>query len=183
MCMGVLHLHSRGVIHRDIKCMNMMLKSGRTDSEYELKLGDMSESRVLDHQNYIKTTKIIGTPLSMSPEVVRNEGYDYRSDIWSMGVALYTMARLKPPFIDDNIRGLFNNIIYKQQKPIIQYSSSLTDFIFAMLQKKKEDRPLIVDTINFFHTKGTVSKSLGQSDEAISKALDQFIKENLTQQD
>jgi hypothetical protein len=41
-----------------------------------LKLGDMGESRVLDQQSYIKTTKVIGTPLSMSPEVVKNEGYD-----------------------------------------------------------------------------------------------------------
>ena len=49
MCLGVLHLHSRGVIHRDIKCMNMMLKSGACDTDYILKLGDMSESRVLDH--------------------------------------------------------------------------------------------------------------------------------------
>ena len=55
----------------------------------------------------------------MSPEVVRNEAYDQRSDIWSMGVALYTLAKLKPPFMDNSIRGLFNCIIYKQQQPII----------------------------------------------------------------
>lgn len=44
--MGVLHLHSRGVIHRDIKCMNLML-TGK-DDDATIKLGDMSESRVLD---------------------------------------------------------------------------------------------------------------------------------------
>ena len=72
LCMGILHLHSKGVIHRDIKCMNiLMANDGKT-----LKLGDMSESRVLDHQSYIKTNKIIGTPLYLSPEVVKNEGYD-----------------------------------------------------------------------------------------------------------
>lgn len=72
MCTGVLHLHSRGVIHRDIKCMNLLLM----DKYKTVKLGDMSESRVLDNQSYIKTNKIIGTPLSLSPEVVKNEGYD-----------------------------------------------------------------------------------------------------------
>lgn len=72
MCLGVLHLHSHDIIHRDIKCMNLLL----TENSQVLKLGDMSESRVLDHQSYIKTNKLIGTPLSLSPEVVKNEGYD-----------------------------------------------------------------------------------------------------------
>jgi serine/threonine protein kinase len=78
MCMGVLHLHSKGVIHRDIKPMNLLLKSNTSsdNSAPVLKLGDMSESRVLDHQSYIQTKKIIGTPLSLAPEVVSKEGYD-----------------------------------------------------------------------------------------------------------
>ena len=70
--MGLLHLHTRGVIHRDIKCMNLLL----SDNFKTVKLGDMSESKVLDHQSYIKTKKMIGTPLSLSPEVVKKEGYD-----------------------------------------------------------------------------------------------------------
>ena len=48
----------------DIKCLNILLLNGK------LKLGDMSESRVLDSNRYIETKKIVGTPLSLSPEVV-----------------------------------------------------------------------------------------------------------------
>ena len=70
LCLGVLHLHSHDVIHRDIKCMNLFLKDG------QVKLGDMSESRVLNHESYIKTNKLIGTPQSLSPEVIKNENYD-----------------------------------------------------------------------------------------------------------
>jgi serine/threonine protein kinase len=50
MCMGILYIHSKGVIHRDIKCMNILL----TDKNQTLKLGDMSESRMLDHNNYMR---------------------------------------------------------------------------------------------------------------------------------
>jgi serine/threonine protein kinase len=116
MCMGILHIHSKGIIHRDIKCMNLLIKNG------VLKLGDMSESRMLSSQAYIKTNKMIGTPLSLSPEVVKNQGYDQRSDIWGLGVALYTLACLQPPFYEDNMQALTNAIVFKQPKPITQYS-------------------------------------------------------------
>ena len=134
ICMGLLHLHTRGVIHRDIKCMNLLL----TEKNKIVKLGDMSESRVLDHQSYIKTSKLIGTPLSLSPEVIKNQGYDQRSDIWALGVALHTMAAFEPPFYADNISQLFNSIVYKNPKPIAQYSASFCNFVKIMLNKKKE---------------------------------------------
>ena len=70
MCMGILHIHTRGIIHRDIKCLNIMLSNG------QVKLGDMSESRVLDSSAYIKSKNVVGTPLSLSPEVIKQQGYD-----------------------------------------------------------------------------------------------------------
>ena len=149
ICTGLLHLHTRGVIHRDIKCMNLLL----TDNYKTVKLGDMSESRVLDHQSYIKTTKIVGTPLSLSPEVVKNQNYDQRSDIWAMGVALHTMAAFEPPFYAETIGELFNSIVYKNPKPLAQYSTNFQNFVKSMLNKKKEQRPLITDLIDQFREK------------------------------
>ena len=129
--------------------MNLLL----TDNYKTVKLGDMSESRVLDHHSYIKTKKIIGTPLSLSPEVVKQEGYDQRSDIWAMGVALYSMACLEPPFHEHTITDLFNSIVYKNPRPIAQYSNKFVNFVTSMLHKKKEMRPLITDLIDFFKEK------------------------------
>ena len=63
----------------------------------------MSESRVLDSRDYIKSNKLVGTPLSLSPEVVKSQGSDQRSDIWGLGVALYTLACLQPPFYEDTM--------------------------------------------------------------------------------
>lgn len=68
MCLGILHIHSKGIIHRDIKCLNILLADGGST----VKLGDMSESRMLDSHAYIKTNKVVGTPLALSPEVVKN---------------------------------------------------------------------------------------------------------------
>lgn len=146
LCLGVLHLHSHDVIHRDIKCMNLFLKEG------QVKLGDMSESRVLNHESYIKTNKLIGTPQSLSPEVIKNENYDQRSDIWALGVALYHAACLEPPFEEDTMQALFKSILYKNPKPIHTcYSPRLQEFIFKMLEKKKNNRPLVIDLIDYFH--------------------------------
>ena len=133
--------------------MNLLLtQNGKT-----IKLGDMSESRLLDHHSYIKTKKIIGTPLSLSPEVVKQEGYDQRSDIWAMGVALYSMACLEPPFQESTITELFNSIVYKTPKPITQYSNKFVNFVTSMLHKKKEMRPLITDLIDYFKEKSVPS--------------------------
>jgi hypothetical protein len=52
--------------------------------------------------------------------------------------------------MEENIKTLFNSIVYKQPKPITQYSNRFTDFVKSMLEKKKEDRPLVVDLIDYF---------------------------------
>jgi len=60
------------------------------------------------------------------------------------------MASLQTPFMEENIKSLFNTIIYKQPKPLTAYSVKFTDFVKCMLAKKKEDRPIIVDLIDYF---------------------------------
>ncbi len=63
------------------------------------------------------------------------------------------MACLQPPFYEDNMQNLFSSIVYKQQKAIPQYSSAFTEFVSKMLMKKKEDRPIITDVIDYFNEK------------------------------
>lgn len=88
----------------------------------------------------------------MSPEVIKNENYDQRSDVWGIGVALYHMACLEPPFVEDTLQNLFKSILYKNPKPIHTcYSPRLQEFIFKMLEKKKNNRPLVIDLIDYFN--------------------------------
>lgn len=79
------------VLHRDIKCANVFLaKDGTTP-----KMGDLNVSKVA--KNALAYTQT-GTPYYASPEVWRDQPYDAKSDIWSLGCVIYEACALKPPF-------------------------------------------------------------------------------------
>jgi NIMA (never in mitosis gene a)-related kinase len=83
-----------------------------------------------------------GTPYYASPEVWRDEPYDCKSDIWSLGVIIFEMAALKPPYEGRDLEELFKNI---QNRPIPniseKYSPDLRDLINYCLNKKALRRP------------------------------------------
>lgn len=66
-------------------------------------------------------------------------------------MALYHAACLEPPFVEDTMQNLFKSILYKNPKPVHTcYSPRLSEFIFKMLEKKKNNRPLVIDLIEYF---------------------------------
>lgn len=93
-------MHDLNIMHRDLKSANVFLYK-----DFTAKLGDMNVSKVANKRglNYTQT----GTPYYASPEVWRDEPYDVKSDIWSLGCVLYEMIALKPPFTADDMEGLF----------------------------------------------------------------------------
>ena len=89
---GLAYLHSQRMMHRDIKPANIYVsKNG------EVKVGDLGLGRVLDHHQD-KAASVVGTPYYMSPELISEEPYSYKTDIWSLGCLVYEMAQLKVPF-------------------------------------------------------------------------------------
>jgi NIMA (never in mitosis gene a)-related kinase len=62
-----------------------------------VKVGDLGIARILTHTKEFAKT-MVGTPYYLSPEIVANKPYSFKSDIWSLGVLLYEMCALKPPF-------------------------------------------------------------------------------------
>ena len=88
---GLKSMHDLNIMHRDLKSANVFLNSDET-----VKLGDMNVSKVASKEglNFTQT----GTPYYASPEVWKDEPYDIKSDIWSLGCVLYEMITLKPPF-------------------------------------------------------------------------------------
>jgi len=75
-----------------------------------IKLGDFGIARVLsDTKSKAKT--VVGTPYYLSPEIIKSEPYSFKSDIWSLGVLLYEMCALTPPFNAQSLHQLAQKII------------------------------------------------------------------------
>lgn len=88
------------ILHRDLKPANIFL-----DENNNAKLGDFGFARALaqsqDGQSVYANT-YLGSPYYMSPEQCNGQEYNEKSDIWSLGIILYELAQLSPPFMATN---------------------------------------------------------------------------------
>jgi NIMA (never in mitosis gene a)-related kinase len=100
---GLKSLHDMKIYHRDLKSANVFMYTDGT-----AKLGDMNVSKVAKKVLLYTQT---GTPYYASPEVWKDQPYDSKSDIWSLGCVLYEMTTLKPPFRAEDMAGLYKKVI------------------------------------------------------------------------
>ena len=145
ICQAIRYLHeNKKIIHRDIKSSNIFLTKNN-----QIKLGDFGIAKRLN-KTFSKAHTIVGTPYYLSPEIINNEPYDYKSDIWAMGVLLYEMVTLKLPFDSNNIAQLYIKIVKGVYQPIsCVFSKELRMLITSMLKVKSKLRPSIGDIMNF----------------------------------
>lgn len=95
-------MHANNIIHWDIKALNTFVFQDK-----HLKIGDLGESRILNSQSFLKG-KMVGTPLFLSPEVLKEENYDHWVDIWALGCLMYHLTNLEPPFNSESYEDLKN---------------------------------------------------------------------------
>merc|ERR1719421_455245 len=122
ICEALHHVHSQKVLHRDLKSQNIFLmQTGR------VLLGDFGISRILEATKDFART-MVGTPYYLSPEIIEERPYNYKSDIWSLGVILYELTTLKHPFDAESLHFLAIRILKGDfPSPDPMYSPGLAD--------------------------------------------------------
>ncbi|HEX8368741.1 MAG TPA: protein kinase [Pyrinomonadaceae bacterium] len=143
--------HSAGVIHRDVKPENIMLRADSLVKVLDFGLAKFVE-KAEEHdpdavtQPYVHTQPgtVMGTVFYMSPEQARGKQIDERSDIWSLGVILYEMTSGQLPFQDETASDVIASILKSNPAPITHYVNDvpreLSHIIMKALRKDSSER-------------------------------------------
>ncbi|XP_017771650.1 PREDICTED: serine/threonine-protein kinase D3 [Nicrophorus vespilloides] len=132
------HLHSKNIVHCDLKPENVLLSS---DAEYpQVKLCDFGFARIIGEKSFRRS--VVGTPAYLAPEVLRNKGYNRSLDMWSVGVIVYVSLSGTFPFNEDeDINEQIQNAAFMYpSNPWKEISSDAIDLINNLLQVKQRKR-------------------------------------------
>ncbi|KAL1350287.1 hypothetical protein HN51_014394 [Arachis hypogaea] len=138
---GLQVLQEKNLIHRDLKPQNLLLAtSGATPL---MKIGDFGFARSLTPQGLADT--LCGSPLYMAPEIIQNQKYDAKADLWSVGAILFQLVTGKPPFDGNSQLQLFQNILTSTepqfpQEALKELHSDCLDLCKGLLRRNPVER-------------------------------------------
>ena len=131
---GLHDLHEYDILHRDLKSANVFLFRDGT-----AKLGDLNVSKITTRGLGFTQT---GTPYYASPEVWKDNPYNLKSDIWSLGCVFYELIMLKTPFKAASMKELYKKVMVGEYPPIPKiFSNKFQIVIDTILKVKPEERP------------------------------------------
>lgn len=170
-------LHGKKIIHRDLKAGNVLMTL-----EGDIRLADFGVS-AKNLKTLQKRDSFIGTPYWMAPEVVlcetmKDAPYDYKADIWSLGITMIEMAQIEPPHHELNpMRVLLK--IAKSDPPTLltpsKWSVEFRDFLKIALDKNPETRPSAAQLLQHpFVSRVTSNKALR---ELVAEAKAEVLEE------
>jgi serine/threonine protein kinase len=136
---GLAACHKASVVHRDVKPANVVRGPDGT-----IKLTDFGIARVMTDQTLARAGTVVGTPNYMSPEQIRGEDVDQRSDLFSAGVLMYELLTAKKPFDGPDVTAIMYNVTAVQPPSPRFYNgvlpAELDEIGFRALAKKPEER-------------------------------------------
>ncbi|HUE17331.1 MAG TPA: protein kinase [Planctomycetaceae bacterium] len=134
---GLAAAHAQGLVHRDVKPANILLEKGVE----RVLLTDFGLARAVDDASLTRTGLIAGTPQFMSPEQARGDAIDARSDLFSLGSVLYTMATGRRPFRAETSFGILRRITDTQPRPMRDVNPKIPDWLAAIVEKLHAKAP------------------------------------------
>ncbi len=139
------YLHSRRLVHRDIKASNVML-----DTWDRIVLMDFGVARALDETQLTRSGISIGTPEAMSPEQVNGQPVGPPADIYALGVLAYRLLAGRPPFVGDTIHVIHAHV-YEDPPPLAEFRPGLPESVYitikSALAKAPQDRPQLAQAL------------------------------------
>eukprot|EP01017_Pseudomicrothorax_dubius_P003112 TRINITY_DN10365_c0_g1_i1.p1 TRINITY_DN10365_c0_g1~~TRINITY_DN10365_c0_g1_i1.p1 ORF type:complete len:216 (+),score=37.84 TRINITY_DN10365_c0_g1_i1:299-946(+) len=145
---GMIYLHSRNVLHCDLKSSNILI-----DSDWDVKLGDFGLSHVrsaIDKRFYGR----IGTPNWMAPEILRREKYDESSDVYSFGMVLWEMVTGNIPYANVPLEEMVQTVGFGNSRVEIPKKGPklFLDIMRKCTNRERELRPSFKEIYEMLHT-------------------------------
>lgn len=160
---GLDYAHRQGVVHRDIKPSNLLI-SAATGT---VKVSDFGIAKLKDQTSDLTMTgSVVGSPHYLSPEQIRGDELDGRSDIFSLGVLFYEVLSRRRPFQGETLTTLVYQILHRDPPSIVvdrpELGTRLEGVLQRMLQKDRDER---------YKTAGEVARDLAICEQEIPASI------------
>jgi hypothetical protein len=142
---GLARAHAQGIVHRDVKPANLLVSRG------QVKIVDFGLAKLASQTRLTQAGHAMGTSGYMSPEQLRGQEVDRRTDVWALGVVLYEMITGRPPFQGDSPAAIGHALLFVDPEPMTALRTGvpleLDRIVFKALAKDPADRYQHVDEI------------------------------------